>query len=64
VTYTSNGSGTFNINPISGLSGFYIGDTNLSTTLTEIKSDYTGKISTTLNEAKSDCTAKISQLKN
>ena len=32
--YDSKGAGTFNINPAGGLSGFYIGDTNLYTILT------------------------------
>ena len=77
--YTSNGTGTFNINPIDELSGFYIGKTDLATTLNGIKTDYTGKISdaltaangyadgaaaSALNEAAADCTAKISQLKS
>ena len=77
--YTSNGPGTFNINPIDELSGFYIGKTDLATTLNGIKTDYTGKISdaltaangyadgaaaSALNEAAADCTAKISQLKS
>ena len=31
--YTSHGEGTFNINPLGGLDGFYIGETNLATYL-------------------------------
>lgn len=31
--YGSNGEGTFNVNPIGGLNGFYIGGTNLATIL-------------------------------
>lgn len=33
--YHSHGIGTFNINPKDGLSGFYIGETNLATTLSQ-----------------------------
>lgn len=33
--YSSHGIGTFNINPRNGLSGFYIGETNLATTLSQ-----------------------------
>ena len=31
--YTSNGSGTFNINPVGGIAGFYVGETNFATFL-------------------------------
>ena len=31
--YYDHGAGTFNINPVGGLAGFYVGETNLSTTL-------------------------------
>lgn len=33
--YSSHGIGTFNINPRNGLAGFYIGETNLATTLSQ-----------------------------
>lgn len=33
--YSSHGEGTFNINPVNGSSGFYIGETNLQTLLDE-----------------------------
>ena len=32
-TYYSHGPGTFNINPVGGLAGFYVGETNMATTL-------------------------------
>lgn len=35
--YVSHGKGTFNINPQNGLSGFYIGDENLSQILSNVK---------------------------
>lgn len=39
--YTSHGEGTFNINPLSGLSGFYVGEQNLSEILST-KANATG----------------------
>ena len=38
--YTSKKDGSFNINPIDGINGFYIGDQNLSTIISEYSSDF------------------------
>ena len=35
-TYGSHGDGTFNINPVGGVDGFYIGEKNLKTIITEV----------------------------
>lgn len=35
--YYSHGKGSFNINPVGGLQGFYIGETNMQTIIDEIK---------------------------
>ena len=35
--YGDHGGGTFNVNPLGGLSGFWIGETNLATVLTPVK---------------------------
>ena len=35
--YYSHGNGTFNIDPVNGLAGFWIGETNLTTVLTPVK---------------------------
>ena len=37
-TYGSHGDGTFNINPVGGVDGFYIGEKNLKTIITEVAS--------------------------
>jgi len=40
--YNSNGQGTFNINPVGGLNGFYIGTTNLNTILINLTNGIVG----------------------
>lgn len=38
--YYSHGKGTFNVNPVSGAAGFYIGEKSLSSMLSDIHEDY------------------------
>ena len=49
--YVSHGAGTFNINPVGGLDGFYVGETNLETLLGEKASsgDVDSKIASATN---------------
>ena len=54
--YPSNGEGTFNINPINGVYGFYIGDKTLSETISD---GVAGKADTTNVYTKAEVDAKV-----
>lgn len=43
-TYSDHGKGTFNINPLGGIDGFFIGDSSLGELLTGLKTEITNSI--------------------
>ena len=56
IQYDSHGKGTFNVNPVGGLDGFYIGEKTLSE---EISDGVAGKADTTNVYTKSEVDAKV-----
>ena len=50
TAYSSHGQGTFNINPVSGISGFWIGKKNLG--------QYINEISSSITSIQDDCALK------
>lgn len=52
--YSSNGQGTFNINPLSGIFGFWIGKKNLG--------QYINEISSSITSIQDDCALKTEQI--
>ena len=55
--YTATGLGTFNLNPVGGLAGFYIGETPLSTTLSGLATD--GELAAAETRAGTNLQAKV-----
>lgn len=54
TAYSSHGQGTFNINPVSGISGFWIGKKNLG--------QYINEISSSITSIQDDCALKTEQI--